>query len=242
MNKTEKKASTDMYGVPLKGAPDVRSIMNVYEAQMHFTHEEIQKKMEELVFEGIMKKPPDDIPIEAIGKIDQWDAIDRAYPDNTKMLMINNKIRGFWTFLVLKDEIFQLALRGKLREGQITLDSLEDMQTSKEYKGYFLDIVVSKKHRTLRNLHLMIDAFAGQIEAYAERGCFLVEWCANAYSDAGKRLSDTFGLKYVCDHEEEGEGQIYYAKLSNESLKLPIFKKYPRLVELYSRHFTTRMS
>ena len=110
------------------------------------------------------------------------------------------------------------------------------MKASKEHKGYFLDIVVSPRHRTMQNFLMLIHAFIDQLIAYAEAGNFLVEWCANGYSDAGRKLCKAFGLEYVCDHEQEGEGEIYYGILSKESLSLPVFKDHPRLIELYNQH------
>ena len=228
---TKGKPTRQIFGVS-GNKTSVARVMNMISALELFSPEEIQKKMEDLIYDTLGEVPPGHM-----GELSQWDEIDRAYPDNTKMLVISNEICGFWAFVALKDEYFQLARQGKLREGSITIKALDSMQAPKEYKGYFLDIVVSSEHRTMKNFLLLVDAFVNQLEAYAETGSFLVEWCANAYSDAGRKLCQTFGLEYVCDHEQEGEGKIYYAKLSNESLKLPIFKKYPRLVELYSNYF-----
>jgi len=207
-------------------------ILDISTAQKLFTPTEMQKKMEELIYDTL-----GEVSSDHMGELNQWDEIDRTYPKNTKMLVINNEICGFWTFLVLTDEFFDRARQGKLHEADITLQSLDSMKVPKDHKGYFLDIVVSPKYRTMQNFLMLIRAFIEQLEAYAESGNFLVEWCANGYSDAGRKLCKTFGLEYVCNHEQEGEGEIYYGKLKNETLNLPIFKEHPRLVELYGQHF-----
>jgi len=207
-------------------------ILDVFAAQERFTPTEMQKKMEELIYDNL-----GEVSSDHMGEINQWDEIDRAYPQNTRMLVIGNEICGFWTFLVLTDEYFDRAKQGKLHEADITLQVLDDMKTSKEHKGYFLDIVVSPKHRTMKNFLMLMSAFIEQLEVYAEAGNFFVEWCANGYSDAGRKLCQTFGLEYVCDHEQEGEGEIYYGKLKNEIFDLSIFKEHPRLVELYKGYF-----
>ena len=233
-NQTKRKPARQIFGVSNEEAP-VASVMNINSAQKLFEPKELQKKLEDLIYTTLGEVAPDHM-----GDLNQWDEICRAFPNNTKMLVIANEICGFWTFMVLKDEYFKLAQQGKLREGDVTIKALDCMKEPKEFKGYFLDIVVSPEHRTTRNFHLLIDAFVNQLEAYAESGSFLVEWCANAYSEPGKKLCKIFGLKYVCDHEQEGEGEIFYAKLDSEMLKLPVFKKYPRLVELYSKYFNPR--
>jgi len=207
-------------------------ILDISAAQKLFTPTEMQKKMEELIYDTL-----GEVSSDHMGELDQWDEIDRAYPKNTKMLVIGNEICGFWTFLVLTDKYFDIAKQGKLHEADITLQALDDMKVSSEHKGYFLDIVVSPKHRTMQNFLMLIRAFIEQLEAYAESGHYLIEWCANGYSDAGRKLCKTFGLEFVCNHEQEGEGEIYYGKLKSETLKSPIFKAHPRLVQLYNEYF-----
>jgi len=211
-------------------SPKVLDVSAAQELKL-FTLTEMQKKMEDLTYDTLGEVSP-----EHVGELSQWDEIDRAYPKNTKVLIVDNEICGFWALALLTDEYFDRAKQGKLREAEITLQALDNMKIKKEHKGYFLDIVISPNHRSMQNFLLLIDAFIKQLEEYAESGNFVVEWCANGYSNVGKKLCKTFGLKYICNHEQEGDGEIYYGKLTDKTLKLPIFREHPRLVELYSKH------
>jgi len=209
-----------------------------------FTHEYMQSRMETLIYDGLVSDDDDaDKGDIHKGSLKQWEDIDKKYPEFTKMLMIHNEIYGFLTFLVLNDECFELAKQGKLCEGDITLDVLDrDIVNNSEgykneFKGYFLDIVIESEHRNASNFRLLLDAFIKQIEDYAKAGKFVVEWCANGYSEHGIKLCEMLGLEFICNHEQEGEGQIYHTKFNEDSFNHRGFKRYPHLVELYQKHF-----
>ena len=230
INEAEIQKPPENEKINLPKIPELR-ILNILAAKELFSISEMQQKMEDLIYESL-----GDITSDHMGKIEQWNQIDELYPDNTKIIVKGDELCGFWTFVPLSEEYFEKAKQGRLKEAEITHEIL-DILVGGEYKGYFLDIVISPLHRTYEAYPLLFDAFIKQIEQYAEHGIFFDEWCANGYTNEGKKLCKMYGLKYICDHEQEGEGEIYYLKMDEETLNRPILKKYPRLIELYKQHF-----
>lgn len=205
-------------------------VLNIIEAQELFSLNELQVKMEQLVYDEL-----DGVVSEHMGELEQWSEIDKMFPDNNQMLFIENDLAGFWCFVPLKEEYFEKAKKGLLKECDITLDILDYIDMPYEFRGYFLDIVISEKYRGSRNMMKLLSSFIEQVEKYAENGSFLVEWCANAYSFEGKRISEMFGLEFICSQTHGGE--IFYAKVDVDTFNKPIFKRYPRLVQLYKEYF-----
>jgi len=208
-------------------------VIDMSEAARLFSCEYLQECFEKIIYETLGKV--DQINM---GHIQQWDEIDRAFPQNTMLILKNRKVVGYWTILPLKDDVFEKALKGNLDEGTITLESLEYVNMPGTYSCYFLDIAILPEYRGVKAFQLLINAFFELLQAYAEDDIYFKDWCANGYSVEGEMLCRSLGMHYLCDHHEEGEGKIYYIDASQFTFDRSIFKRFPRLVELYKKRFS----
>ena len=167
-----------------------------------------------------------------MGGIPQWVDIHKSFPDNCKMLMRCEEIVGYWFFICLNDEFFEMAKYGKLHEGCITLDCLKFMYLPGDYKGYFAAMAI--KQNGINNFLMLFNSFFKQLEKFAEEDIFISEWCVNGYTPQGQSICKTLKMTHLCTNEVKGE--MYYVE-SWWNLNLPILTKYPKLIELYKKHF-----
>jgi hypothetical protein len=170
---------------------------------------------------------------EYIGSFSQWVDLMKALPDTHRYLVVGGEIVGFWHFLTLDANSFQLAKDGKLVEGSIGLDNLENINVPGEYRGYFVSLSILPGHRSIYNMQLLLNSFVDLLTKLADKNIFIVEWCANALTKEGKAMCKSMKLNYVCDNVMMG--QVYHADIVR-IFNAPLMKKNRRLHEMYECH------
>jgi len=177
----------------------------------------------------------------------------KDYPKNSRLLILNGEIIGFWFLVSLKEKQFELAKEGKFHEKAITKKNIVDLNNEpigEECKGYFVDIAILKQYQAIEGskyFKLLLKSFVEQIEIYARKEkIFFTEWCAVASTEQGKKFCKRFGLDEIdCEYCVENE-KVYYAKyediktyLDNNIGKLKILgveKIYLRLTTQYDNY------
>lgn len=182
----------------------------------------------------------------------------KDYPQNSRLLILKGEIIGFWFFVSLKKEQFELAKKGKLCEKTITKNNIINLNDEPigEYRGYFVDIAISQKYQKIEKskyFKLLLKSFIEQIEKYAKKEeIFFTEWCAVASTKQGEKFCEHFGLvKINCEYCIPSES-VYYAKYEdirihlNKSLgklkMLGVEKIYLKLTAQYEKYFGRKIS
>lgn len=166
------------------------------------------------------------------GTAEQWEACLQDNSDTFQYLINGaDQIVGDWSIVALTDEAFADAMKGELLEADIDIEKTNLICFPDVYNGYILAFSILPQYRNRTNYNLIIDSFLRQLEEYSENGIFFRSWCINVFSKEVEALVRQLGFKYVCNNKVYGK--IYscpFMPLPN----LPLFKKYPKLVENYA--------
>ena len=165
---------------------------------------------------------------------EQWIELFSAFPETLKLLLIDGKIVGFWHFVCLNDESFELAKLGKLSDDKLTMSEVEYLHFPGDYNGYFSSIAILPAFRSAKNFQLLIGSLIEQIEEFAESDIFITKWCTNAFTSEGKAICKSLKLQYICDNKFGGE--MHFAEFGH-MFEATLLKKFPRLLDLYKEHF-----
>lgn len=168
----------------------------------------------------------------AEGNTQQWTPVFMEHPDTWRLLTAGpEKVVGYWHFVPLFDEDFQAAKEGRLLESLITTDKVAYFELPGTYRIYFVSIVILQQYRGASNFHLLIDSLCRQFVSLAERGVFISEICANAFTPEGNSLCRTLQMKQACKHEDSG---MIYTMPFHPFPNLRIFHNYPDLQRYYT--------
>ncbi len=169
------------------------------------------------------------------GSAEQWEEF-LANDSDTFHYFINeqNEIVGDWSIVSLDDEAYEQAINGELLEENLSGDNTNMLVFPGEYKGYIMTMSLLTAYRNMKNYNLLIDSFIRQIQEYAENGIFFTHWCMNVFSKEVLGMVKQMGFKFKCKNMVFGDiYELPFAPLP----KIPLFKKYERLVELYDEQY-----
>lgn len=171
------------------------------------------------------------------GESPQWAEIVTTHPNSWRVLYeYPGSIIGYWHFVPLFPEEFEVAKAGKLLDGAITIDKIPEFEIPGRYRLYFMSMVLQSQYRGTGAVRLIYQSFLDVMEKLAETGVFFDEICANAWSPAGEAICRTFQMNHLADHISKG--RIFYRKFFPLP-SLGIVKTHPRLAQLYAQEFDT---
>jgi hypothetical protein len=167
------------------------------------------------------------------GHSEQWAPVFTEHPDTWRLLIDGpENIIGYWHFVPLFDEEYQLAKQGVLLDGDITSDKLSYFEVPGFYNIYFVSISILPSYRGARNFRLLLDSLFERFTELAQRDIYFKEVCANAFTDVGVSLCKTLEMKYIGEHKDKGK--LFIQKF-NPIPDLRVFQSYPDFVSLYSK-------
>jgi len=168
------------------------------------------------------------------GQASQWAPVFLDHPDTWRLMITPaNEIVGYWHFVPLFDDDYHRAIKGELRDSEITTDKVRVFELPGRYSIYFVSFGLFPRFRRTKGLKLLVDSLFDVLLGLARHGIFVEQICANAFSDSGEGLCKTFGMKYLAKHKERGN--IYVATLA-EILELDVCREYTELIALYHNH------
>lgn len=166
------------------------------------------------------------------GEIEQLTSMITKHPENRRILLDeNNKMIGYWSVEPLFDNFFYKAKNGELFDNELTADKIISLVVPGIYNVYFSSICLKNNYRKKHAFKKLLISLLDYIEELAVDGILINEICTLAYSDDGKSLSKTIGLKYHKNHIDYGEiysGNIY------DILSQPFCKNYDILKTIYN--------
>jgi hypothetical protein len=165
------------------------------------------------------------------GQTAQWSPVFMDHPD-TWRLLINGpgNIVGYWHFVPLFQQEYELAKQGRLTDSQITTDTVRVLELPGWYNIYFVSICVHPPYRRTPRMRALYKSFLDVITELALEGVFIREICANAYTLSGEALCKDLGFNFVTNHVDHGK--IYATDFVN-LLDHGISKGHQELRRLY---------
>lgn len=146
-------------------------------------------------------------PLE-MGTIEQWVPIFHASPSTWRLLTYGDKVVGYWHYLYLKNEYFDLVKNGQLRDSQITPEMLDHptfLQPEKTYKLYMVMIGIHSTHRFMGAGGKLINSFLLELERTARQGILFSEFATVAHTRPGEALCRDLGMEKIGNHTSHTE-------------------------------------
>lgn len=139
------------------------------------------------------------------GHTSQWAPVFLDHPDTWRLLVTStNEIVGYWHFVPLFEADFQRAIRGELRDSEITSDKVRLFELPGRYPIYFVSFGLLPRFRRTKGYKLLLYSLFDVLLQLAKDEILLDQVCANAYSSSGDSLCKSFGLTHVGPHSEKG--------------------------------------
>jgi hypothetical protein len=165
------------------------------------------------------------------GDVSFWLPIIKSNTDTLKLVLDNdNKIIGYWHFIPLFDEYFDLSVKGELLDTDINCEMIPQMIPG-IYDIYFASIVIIESHKKSIIFKMLLDSLAKTLEDLADYDVYINKISTIAYSSDGKTLARSLGLKYNADGIKYGK--IYTGDIS-DLLKKRFCNNYTVLKNMYS--------
>jgi hypothetical protein len=169
---------------------------------------------------------------EDFGTVQQWSKIITTHPHNRRILVNDkNELIGFWDFVTLFKEDYEKAKQGNLVDADFDADKMPFFLPG-THNIFVTSILLRKDYRGIL-LKSLLFSLLKAFEKFASEGIFINEILTWAYSDSGISLSRSLGLKFLCEHKEEGE--IYIGSMKN-LIKHPLAKDFTVLNNLYKQN------
>lgn len=177
-----------------------------------------------------------------IGTAEQWMSVFQESPSTWRLLTCRGEIIGYWHYLCLTRDAFDLAKEGRLRDGEITPAMVEfplPLDSGITYLMYIAMFGISPQHeRPMADMILMRD-FLKEVRAAAELGVFFSEICAVAFSSKSAFLCRQIGMQSIGQYQyrrEDEIGEVFFL----EGAQVPetrLAAGNRRLAELYRKRF-----
>ena len=163
------------------------------------------------------------------GDPEQWADVLRNGTQGLRVLVDGHDVVGYWQFVALDDGAFGKAVHGELFDDEITAANTRSLTVPGDIRIYCVGVSVLAAYRGMEGCRLMYDGFGQVLTELADMGVFVDEICATAHTAEGAALARSMGLRYVCEHAEQGN--VYLRRMADA---LPqIFKAVPGLCDRY---------
>ncbi len=125
------------------------------------------------------------------------------------------------------------ARDGLLLDSEIRLENFRRIDLPGTYDLYFVLIGIIPEHKV--RARRLIEAFFERLTILAENGVFFREICANAFTDEGRLLCESFKLRRHRDHQDFGT--VYLRTFLPFPEELRGMKSLSRLIALYEEEY-----
>ena len=156
------------------------------------------------------------------GTVKQWSQIFECHPQTWRLLVVDSwhffrairreRIVGYWSFVVLKDQIFDAIKSGVMSDGHIDPEWVVPIDQPGIYKAYFSQILLEENCR-YDAIRLALKSLANVLVDLAKQNVFISEICAFGYGKKGETLCRRRGMEELGPNPEFGT--IFIARLND---------------------------
>lgn len=174
----------------------------------------------------------DDLTPDHEGHPEQWAPVFMDHPETWRLLVTpSNVIVGYWHFVPLFRDEFDLACQGELLDSDITTNKVQVFELPGSYTAYFVTFGLRAQYRRSKGFRLLMHSFFDVLRSLAKDGIYIDEVCANAYTQSGIALCRTFGMREHCQHRERG---TIFRATTSEILASAACTEYKDLQKVYA--------
>lgn len=181
-----------------------------------------------------------------VGTAEQWLPIFQESLSTWRILTCGSEVVGYWHYLCLTREAFDLAIDGRLRDGEIAPSMVEfplPLDSGQTYRMYIVMFGVDPSHeRPIADMTLLRD-FVSEMQAAAEAGIFFSEVCTVAFSAKSAFLCRQIGMRLINNYRyrrEDEIGEVFYL----EGSQIPdarLVASNRRLADMYRKRFAVEL-
>jgi hypothetical protein len=178
---------------------------------------------------------------EAEGTAENWATLFSEQPYSWRLAFdVPKNILGYWEMHPLFPEPFEMAKRGDLVDGQLDLSMIDILtpHTGTLYNIYFSMIAVTSEAKTKYNNEVFDKlrvSMYGVLNELSEKGIFINEIAAVAWTKAGAQFCKYFGLRETGRKHNKYHKEIYCGPIFNVLKRCP--NKFPNLLNRYVQRF-----
>ena len=169
---------------------------------------------------------------EAEGQRNQWSPIFISNPESWRVLIdLPRSIIGYWHFVCLQQDTYQAMRAGTIVDSEISASTIRTVDAPGHYNLYLVSACLRPDFHGTEAVQLIIDSLVDVLAYLAERGVFIDEMIANAYTKKGLALLRRLGFSPLVQHHQCG--QIVELNFKLWVANNPFARRYPRLLHLY---------
>ncbi|GJL88992.1 MAG: hypothetical protein DHS20C03_27010 [Minwuia thermotolerans] len=139
------------------------------------------------------------LSLEQEGTAEHWAPIFERNPSTWRLVVYNNRIVGYWHYLVINRNAFNSVISGNFREENTTEDQLEEIIEEGRYRMLISHVVLDGAHRVEKARATLRKSFVLHLRELAKGGFFFESICAYAFTKEGRRLCELLGMKEYGD-------------------------------------------
>jgi len=156
-----------------------------------------------------------------------WVSLFTDFPQTWRVLVLEDEVIGYWHFVPVSDEGFDLLAEGNMKEKDLSPESDGYFGEAGTYNLYVTGAALMPEYRGFRYMKPLVDSFFFAVSLFAQRGIFFRKFGANAITEDGINLSERF---YMVKERE-----IYEAPAAAFLNSEYIAEKHPEIIMLYKQ-------
>lgn len=176
-----------------------------------------------------------------IGTSTQWAKIFDQGSDFWRVLVYDDEVVGYWQASVVSKDVFERIMRGELLDSEITYDMLCHPVLPGNYSLYFCVLLLSREHRSAKNLQRLLKSFLGVLEDFARSDVFFENVGTVAVSREGSQLCESLGMVKIRNLVGGTEREVFEVFRAHggtiSTLRIPNSIGGKVLTNLYREHF-----
>lgn len=175
----------------------------------------------------------------AEGTAEQWAPLFQFTPSCWRLLTHNDIVVGYWHYLPLKRECFDIAKGGELLESELSMGMTVVMISPGRYLMYITMFLIDLRHRAVEAWNLLRKSFLDELFKLARAKFFFSDICCCTLSVDGIRLCEDMGLSRIGRRKLCGSSEIAEIYLEQFPCKQPtrMFFGHSGLQKAYADEF-----
>ena len=191
----------------------------------------VEKKVIETIeidYKTLGDSPIDyEIDEEKEGTLDDWLDYAHDFPETSSMLIVNDRIVGYYQFEFISEENYHNVVSGN----QMISSNMEELYGfGGEFCCYIAIMPILREYETQKNYMLLLEDFFQKMFELAEDGVKVMKYAISVYTPLLKKIVSTLGFKEV---GKNPVGGTIMELLREDIIESSIFKnKYPDFYRL----------
>lgn len=164
------------------------------------------------------------------GTFDDWVSDCQNYQNKYSLLVVDDEIVGYFSFIVLNEENYQKVISG---ETMINSAFSEFYEFGGEFYCYIGILPILNEYANSNNYLIMLDKFFKRIVEMSENNIIFKGFGISVYTDLVEKIVERLNFKYVGDNL--AKGKIFTLSIEDLLANQTIKNRYKDFYQLYKK-------